>query len=92
MTDIFLQADVFDVLTWRSQLEGAIGVVSTLGAFGSNDFMFKVMKVPCHFWWRCCWCVASRQCTLFQVFRDSQGQQACMLPCIPHHEQLVNLT
>jgi hypothetical protein len=39
---LFPQADVFDVLAWRSQLEGAIGVISTLGAFGANDFMYKV--------------------------------------------------
>lgn len=38
----FLQADVFNVNTWKSQLEGAIGVVSCLGGFGSNEFMFKV--------------------------------------------------
>lgn len=27
---------------WREQLKGALGVVSTLGAFGSNDYMYKV--------------------------------------------------
>eukprot|EP00884_Botryococcus_braunii_P004272 jgi/Botrbrau1/13846/Bobra.0056s0083.1 len=38
----WVRADVFDVSAWQSQLEGAIGVVSTLGAFGSNDFMYKI--------------------------------------------------
>lgn len=37
-----LQADVFDVKQWKSQLEGTIGLVSCLGGFGSNDFMYKV--------------------------------------------------
>ena len=37
-----VQADVFDVGSWRDQLDGAVGVISCLGAFGSNDFMQKV--------------------------------------------------
>lgn len=36
------QADVFNPASWTPQLQGAIGVVSCLGAFGSNDFMYKV--------------------------------------------------
>ena len=28
--------------TWRETLEGAVGVVSTIGAFGSNEFMYKM--------------------------------------------------
>ena len=36
------QADVFDIAGWRDQLEGTIGVISCLGAFGSNEFMYKV--------------------------------------------------
>lgn len=28
--------------TWRDLLHGCAGVVSTLGAFGSNDFMYKI--------------------------------------------------
>ena len=39
-----LQADVFDVKSWRDQLKGAVGVSSCLGAFGSNKFMQQV----CH--------------------------------------------
>lgn len=27
---------------WRELLKGAAGVVSTMGAFGSNDYMYKV--------------------------------------------------
>lgn len=37
-----MQADVFDVAAWRDQLQGAVGVISCLGAFGSNDFMQKI--------------------------------------------------
>ena len=37
------QADVFDTASWRGQLPGTIGVISCLGAFGSNDFMQKVL-------------------------------------------------
>ena len=37
-----MQADVFDVGAWRDQLQGAVGVISCLGAFGSNDFMQKI--------------------------------------------------
>ena len=37
-----VQADVFQPDAWRSQLQGGVGVVSCLGAFGSNDFMLKV--------------------------------------------------
>lgn len=39
---ICLQADVFNPSSWRDQLKGAIGLVSCLGGFGSNEFMFKV--------------------------------------------------
>lgn len=45
LTDLREQADVFDVNQWKSQLEGAIGVVSCLGGFGSNDFMYKVCLI-----------------------------------------------
>jgi uncharacterized protein YbjT (DUF2867 family) len=38
----WVTADVFDVARWRSQLEGTIGLVSCLGAFGGNDFMYKI--------------------------------------------------
>ncbi|CAK0763396.1 hypothetical protein CVIRNUC_003053 [Coccomyxa viridis] len=38
----WIQADVFDVGSWRDQLQGAVGVISCLGAFGSNDFMQKI--------------------------------------------------
>lgn len=34
--------DVFDPASWRSELKGAVGVISTLGGFGSNDFMYKI--------------------------------------------------
>ena len=37
-----MQADVFDIASWQSQLQGAVGVISCLGAFGSNDFMQKI--------------------------------------------------
>ncbi len=37
-----MQADVFDVASWQSLLQGAVGVISCLGAFGSNDFMQKI--------------------------------------------------
>jgi hypothetical protein len=37
------QADVFEPEAWQGVLDGAVGVVSTLGAFGSNDFMYKVL-------------------------------------------------
>lgn len=34
---------MFDTASWRGQLPGTIGVISCLGAFGSNDFMQKVL-------------------------------------------------
>lgn len=37
-----MQGDVFDPSSWRSQLQGATGVISTLGGFGSNEWMYKV--------------------------------------------------
>ena len=36
------KADVFDVASWRQELEGADAVVSCIGAFGSNEFMEKI--------------------------------------------------
>lgn len=38
----WLAADVFEEPAWRSALDGAVGVVSTLGAFGSNAHMERV--------------------------------------------------
>lgn len=38
-----MQGDVFDPASWKSQLDGAIGVISTLGGFGSNEHMYKVI-------------------------------------------------
>ena len=35
-------ADVFDGKTWSKELEGASGVVSCIGAFGSEAFMEKI--------------------------------------------------
>lgn len=37
-----MQADAFEPEQWREQLQGAVGVVSCLGGFGSNEFMLKV--------------------------------------------------
>ena len=37
-----VQADAFEPEQWREQLQGAVGVVSCLGGFGSNEFMLKV--------------------------------------------------
>lgn len=34
--------DVFDEKTWAKELEGASGVVSCIGAFGSNAFMERI--------------------------------------------------
>lgn len=36
------RGDVFDPSSWRSQLQGATGVISTLGGFGSNEWMYKI--------------------------------------------------
>ncbi|KAK9828046.1 hypothetical protein WJX81_004543 [Elliptochloris bilobata] len=38
----WLQADVFDVSAWSRQLDGAVGVISCLGGFGSNEAMYKI--------------------------------------------------
>ena len=43
-----LQADAFEPEQWRDQLQGAVGVVSCLGGFGSNDFMLKVLPMAYH--------------------------------------------
>ena len=37
-----VQGDAFEPDQWRDQLQGAVGVVSCLGGFGSNEFMLKV--------------------------------------------------
>ena len=37
-----MQADALEPEQWREQLQGAVGVVSCLGGFGSNEFMLKV--------------------------------------------------
>jgi uncharacterized protein YbjT (DUF2867 family) len=36
------RGDVFDPATWQRQLQGATGVISTLGGFGSNEWMYKI--------------------------------------------------
>ena len=38
----WVSADAFDTEAWKPALGGAVGVVSTLGAFGSNAFMERV--------------------------------------------------
>lgn len=39
----WVHGDVFDTnKAWRDTLKGAAGVFSTLGAFGSNEFMYKM--------------------------------------------------
>ncbi|KAL0026968.1 hypothetical protein WJX79_003842 [Trebouxia sp. C0005] len=38
----WVKADAFEPDEWRDQLQGAVGVVSCLGGFGSNDFMLKI--------------------------------------------------
>ena len=42
----FMQADALEPEQWRDQLQGAVGVVSCLGGFGSNEFMLKVHTHP----------------------------------------------
>lgn len=37
-----MQGDVFNPATWKDKLDGAVGVISTLGGFGSNDYMYKI--------------------------------------------------
>lgn len=38
----WIRGDAFDPSSWQSQLRGAVGIVSTLGGFGSNDAMYRV--------------------------------------------------
>eukprot|EP00242_Pyramimonas_sp_CCMP2087_P007414 CAMPEP_0198211648 /NCGR_PEP_ID=MMETSP1445-20131203/24967_1 /TAXON_ID=36898 /ORGANISM="Pyramimonas sp., Strain CCMP2087" /LENGTH=279 /DNA_ID=CAMNT_0043885953 /DNA_START=71 /DNA_END=910 /DNA_ORIENTATION=+ len=38
----WVKGDALEPETWKSQLEGATGVVSCVGAFGNNQFMEKV--------------------------------------------------
>ncbi|KAL3163381.1 hypothetical protein ABBQ32_009766 [Trebouxia sp. C0010 RCD-2024] len=38
----WVSADALDPEQWREQLQGAVGVVSCLGGFGSNEFMLKI--------------------------------------------------
>lgn len=38
----WVAADAFDVDAWRDVLDGAVGIVSTLGAFGSNNHMRRI--------------------------------------------------
>ncbi|KAL3131927.1 hypothetical protein ABBQ38_007628 [Trebouxia sp. C0009 RCD-2024] len=38
----WVSADALEPEQWREQLQGAVGVVSCLGAFGSNEFMLKI--------------------------------------------------
>lgn len=42
-----LQGDALDPQQpWKELLRGAAGVVSTMGAFGSNDYMYKASPLP----------------------------------------------
>lgn len=38
----WVAADIFNSSAWNKELEGATGVVSCIGAFGSNEFMEKI--------------------------------------------------
>ncbi|KAK9825306.1 hypothetical protein WJX74_007732 [Apatococcus lobatus] len=38
----WIKADVFNPSSWQDLLPGSIGLVTCLGAFGSNDFMLKM--------------------------------------------------
>ncbi|GAB5033786.1 nad binding protein [Nannochloropsis oceanica] len=38
----WVASDVFDSNSWAKELEGAVGVVSCIGAFGSNAFMERI--------------------------------------------------
>eukprot|EP01024_Parvocaulis_polyphysoides_P031790 TRINITY_DN2863_c0_g2_i1.p1 TRINITY_DN2863_c0_g2~~TRINITY_DN2863_c0_g2_i1.p1 ORF type:complete len:387 (-),score=47.15 TRINITY_DN2863_c0_g2_i1:165-1325(-) len=38
----WVAGDAFDVTTYQSQLSGCTAAISTVGAFGSNDFMLKI--------------------------------------------------
>jgi hypothetical protein len=49
------QGDALDAQAgWKELLRGASGVVSTLGAFGSNELMYRVGAAPAS-WRGCCW-------------------------------------
>lgn len=39
---VWVAADAFDAESWKPALEGAVGVVSTLGAFGTDSLMERV--------------------------------------------------
>ena len=41
------QADVFNTSSWKRYLKGAVGLVTCLGGFGSNEAMLKVCS-RCH--------------------------------------------
>ena len=39
----WVQGDIFDASkSWKDELRGVSGIVSTLGAFGSNEFMYQI--------------------------------------------------
>ena len=44
-----VQADVFNPSSWQDLLPGSMGLITCLGAFGSNDFMLKVRNISRHF-------------------------------------------
>lgn len=48
MASTRMQADVFDVPAWAGQLDGAVGVISCLGGFGTNAAMYKVGRGYSH--------------------------------------------
>merc|ERR1711865_124221 len=38
----WVKGDVFEPVEWEDKLKGAVGVVSSIGAFGSAEFMERV--------------------------------------------------
>jgi hypothetical protein len=39
---VYTTADVFDTATWGKELDGATGVVSCIGAFGTDAVMERI--------------------------------------------------
>ena len=71
------QADVFDKAAWRDRLPTALGVISCLGAFGSNDFMQKVRAtVPIV-------CPLPVLCLCGSMLRQHMGILTCNTTCVP---------
>ncbi len=75
-----LQGDALQPEQWRWVMQGTLGVVSCVGAFGSNEYMFKVCGCVCLCAWCCVYVFGMYYCT-----RHSSMLFSCCTHGSVHH-------